>query len=297
MNRVSRIAPILAIIAASLVVLPLDAVSAKLGKTPRAKAVRSLAATPGDGSVALKWKAPANARAARVKGYRVQVKGAQKKSFKNVKRLGKRARGYTVTGLTNGASYAFRVVAIGPKQAGAAPKKAVVAVPVAPPATGTPGGPSEQSGPTEETGPTGETGETGPTGPTGSTGPIGPTGPTGEPGPTGPTGPTGSTGPIGDLYTTPSKPQNIAFQTSGPGWQFSWSPPADMGGAPSVTYYYCHWVNASGNSSCTPTNSTSSTSVVINNAASMTFRVWSYNGKLSSEYAQIISTSGGGGIR
>jgi|GEM_PF-4691254 len=96
-----------------------------------------LQATAGNGSVALKWSAPANSDG--LVGYVVQISDSS--SFSTIMRNGTvsgSTLSYTASGLTNGVSYYFRVKAVSATSAG--PSSEVVSATPNTPSSGTAGG-------------------------------------------------------------------------------------------------------------------------------------------------------------
>ena len=85
------------------------------GPTCTPGAPTGLTATAGDGEVTLSWTAPTNTGAAAITDYEYEVDGAGAWTA-----TGGAATSHTVTGLTNGQEYSFRVRAVNSVGAGAA---------------------------------------------------------------------------------------------------------------------------------------------------------------------------------
>ena len=141
------------------------------------------------------------------------------------------------------------------------------------------------SGPQGPQGPKGETGATGPAGPIGTTGAVGTTGPQGpqgtqgemgatgdtgpqgakgDTGPTGPEGPPGIQGPKGDTGNTgatgPTGPQGAAGATGATG-------PIGPQGEPGIGFEPTSYVSVSAATFTSPSESTSISTYLVNNAA------------------------------
>ncbi len=74
-------------------------------------AVRSLTATPGNSSVALRWTAPASNGGAATAGYVIQRSANGSTGWATINEGVPTTTSHTVTGLSNGTRYYFRVLA------------------------------------------------------------------------------------------------------------------------------------------------------------------------------------------
>ncbi len=123
-NTIPRFRWVLIAVAAALLVVPL-ALHAQSGLA----APGNLTATIGDEQVELSWDAPINSS---ITKYQISTDGGS--NFINVECGNSMATGYTVTGLTNGTTYTFRVRAYDDSGPGAS--KTVTATPLLPAPTG-----------------------------------------------------------------------------------------------------------------------------------------------------------------
>lgn len=101
-----------------------------------------LAATPGSGQLALTWTAPTNTGGSPITGYQVSTNNGS-----NWTDTGSTSTSHTVTGLTNGTSYTFKVRAVNGIGEGAA-SNVITATPAASPSGGSGGGGGGSSAPT-----------------------------------------------------------------------------------------------------------------------------------------------------
>ena len=100
-------------------------------------APRNLSAEPGDSQITLKWTAPASDGGNAIDGYEYQQKAGTNAygSWTNISGADENTTEHTVTGLTNGTSYTFKVQAKNPMGEGPASNEATatpVTVPTAP---------------------------------------------------------------------------------------------------------------------------------------------------------------------
>jgi subtilisin family serine protease len=99
--------------------------------TPRAvpSAPSGVTGTPGNKQVALAWRAPSSNGGSTVTGYRIEMSRGAGAFTTVVANTGSTSLGRTITGLTNGASYRFRVRAINAAGASAASSASASLVP------------------------------------------------------------------------------------------------------------------------------------------------------------------------
>ena len=89
-----------------------DPVLVGLDSTVAPGAPTGLAGTPGDGQIDLSWTAPGTTGGAPISGYRIETKTGDGPWTVTTANTGSTATSATVTGLTNGTEYRFRVAAI-----------------------------------------------------------------------------------------------------------------------------------------------------------------------------------------